>query len=194
MMKTPVPAPRKPRNWRRWLICVIAIYVVSYVPNSYCGGYWLLPEPPVEMQDYLHGGGPCYLYWQPAVGYRGIYWGTSDAIGLFYSPLITVDRMWFHRTLNCDDPMHEWRLNHFRESEIHPRWRNDAAQRGWRRGDADRPWRMQYKVEKDGYLRFDGIELKQEYRDAPESSDSESKDAADDVGEDANFELEEFAE
>ncbi len=104
------------------MVAIAVVYVGSYSVNSALGGYWLKPE-----RDGLHGWSSGHsmhtaILWQPAYGYSARY--KSDWIGTLFSPLVSIDRRWFHPTMYVtDDATFEWIKYKARPSDIHSRWR-----------------------------------------------------------------------
>jgi hypothetical protein len=101
---------------------LLALYLGSYVLNSAFGGYWPKPE-----RDGMHRWSfgmamHTAILWQPAYGYCARF--NSDGLGAFYSPLVVLDRRWFHPTMYVtDESTFEWFNRKARAADIHPQWR-----------------------------------------------------------------------
>ena len=113
------------RSWRVSCFAfgaLFVLYIGIYAINSYLGGYWLQPE-----RDGIHRWNfgmslHVAILWQPAWGYSSRY--NSDFSGVLFSPLVALDRRWFHRTRYLtDQSTFDWLDHSARPSDIHPRWR-----------------------------------------------------------------------
>ena len=119
------PDSQRPRSWRRLRIAAAALltlYIGSYAFNSALGGYWPKPEKDGAHRWSYGLSMRTAILWQPAYGYYASH--SSDWLGTFFSPLVLIDRRWFHPTMYItDDTTHEWFNRRARASDIHPRWR-----------------------------------------------------------------------
>lgn len=78
---------------------LFAAYFLTYVFDSAAGGYWPIPDDAgSNIQSF---GEPEDILWQPRYGYSSARW--SSALGIFYAPLIRIDREWRHNTYGFED-------------------------------------------------------------------------------------------
>lgn len=78
---------------------VLAAYVLAYAVDSAAGGYWPIPDDASSTSRTL--GESDDILWQPRFGYSSARW--SSPLGVFYAPLIRLDRAWLHRTHDSED-------------------------------------------------------------------------------------------
>jgi hypothetical protein len=105
-----------------FVICFF-VYVVSYILNSFCGGYWLVPE--MDGRDRYSFGlaMPTAIMWQPRFGHEAI--GHLDFLGALYTPLIRFDQRIIHPTIYISDDESEKKISDLKVSEVHPHWRDE---------------------------------------------------------------------
>jgi hypothetical protein len=103
-------------------ICIL-IYVVSFIINSFFGGYWLVPE--MDGRDRLGGFWSLHtaVMWQPRFGHEAM--GHLDYLGALYTPLIRFDRKLIHPTIYISDDEGEKKISNLKVSEVHPHWRDE---------------------------------------------------------------------
>ena len=103
-------------------ICV-STYVVSYALNSFFGGYWLRPEMD-DHDRYSFGlAMPTAILWQPRIGHEAI--GDLNFPGVFYTPLIQLDRELIHPTIYLSESNFDQKFSNLKVSQIHPHWRDE---------------------------------------------------------------------
>jgi len=108
----------------------LAVYVASYLLNSWAGGYKFLiigtfSNPAYEITDahgvHIRGGA---IAWHPLYGEVMQYPPYRDAIGKFYMPLIMLDRRFVHPDITTNDvKSFEELLARVPESKMHPETR-----------------------------------------------------------------------
>ena len=87
------------------LILLVGLYLVTYALDSMSGGYW--PKP-VSGGKYTYSSGlsaSTAILWQPYYGYNSPYEVTL--LGRLYSPLINLDRKWWHKNKDLAEDEHE---------------------------------------------------------------------------------------
>ncbi|MEP6671832.1 MAG: hypothetical protein ABJF10_21910 [Chthoniobacter sp.] len=89
--------------WMRRVLLIglllTAFYIATYAINSRAGGYWSAIV--YEFSDGNTVSTPA-IHWQPRFGYWEGY--SDEWLGRFYSPLIRLDRHFFHPTHYVQDP------------------------------------------------------------------------------------------
>lgn len=127
-MATEIPiTKRKGLSWRQFLSVLIIgafCYVASYSLDSFCGGYWLIPE--MDGRDHLFSWGWALhnaFLWQPRFGHEAR--GDLDISGAIYAPLIYADRQWIHKTIYLSDSNGFDTMKHLSLSQVHPEFRDD---------------------------------------------------------------------
>ena len=110
------------KSFLTFAVCVF-IYVVSYILNSFLGGYWLVPE--MDGRDRLGGFWALHtaIMWQPRFGHEAM--GHLDYLGALYTPLIQLDRKLIHPTIYISDDKGEKKISNLKASEVHPHWRDE---------------------------------------------------------------------
>jgi len=114
---------------RSWLklglltVCLVVFYTISYCVNSFFGGYWSQPE--MDGRDRYSFGlaMPTAIMWQPRFGHEAI--GNLNHLGAFYTPLIRVDRRFFHPTIYLSDDEGFKKASDLPTSKVHPFWRDE---------------------------------------------------------------------
>ena len=108
------------------LWAMIAIYVVAYIANAAVGGYWMIPSRDGGVRFKPEYGGlslTIAIMWQPRFGHFAL--GESDFVGVFFGPLISLDRAWIHTThYMSDDSFDAW-LKALPPSKVHPKLREE---------------------------------------------------------------------
>jgi hypothetical protein len=108
------------------LMIGIALYLALYIPNTMCGGYW--GRPVSGMMEFAPGMAfHSAFLWQPRIGYEDTY--NESPAGWLWSPLIHLDRRYFHRSLdlfNSDDEALIFSTN--RAVKWHPKALEEAKQ------------------------------------------------------------------
>jgi hypothetical protein len=107
-------------------VCFL-LYVFSYVLNSFFGGYWMRPEMDGRNRYSFGLAMPTAFMWQPFVGHQAI--GNYDLVGIFYKPLIQVDRRYIHRTMYLSDEVLEKIIPSLKATQVHPYWRDEFSTR-----------------------------------------------------------------
>ena len=108
------------------IICGYAmIYFLSYVADSYFGGYWLRPE--MDGRDRIVFAMQNAVMWQPRFGHESI--GHQDFLGFLYTPLLRLDRKFVHATLYTTEDAGNKKLNAMKLSQVHPYWRDEFVTR-----------------------------------------------------------------
>ena len=121
------------KNWREKLkkgcqgtAIAVEIYVVAYIINSAAGGYWMIPSRDGFVRYKPEFGGlsiSVAIMWQPRIGHNAL--GELDYFGVFFEPLILLDRAWIHTThYMIDDDFNAW-LKTLPPSKVHPRFREE---------------------------------------------------------------------
>lgn len=112
------------KGFLTFAVCV-SIYVVSYILNSFFGGYWLIPE--MDGRDRYSFGlsMPTAIMWQPRLGHEAI--GNFDFLGIFYKPLIRFDRKFVHTTIYLSEDDGEKTISNLKIAQVHPHWRDEYA-------------------------------------------------------------------
>jgi hypothetical protein len=105
-----------------FVIC-ISIYVVSYVLNSFFGGYWLIPERDGRDRFYFGLSMTTAIMWQPLFGHEAL--GRLDYVGALCTPLIRFDRKFIHPTIYISDDAGNQKLSNLKVSQVHPHWRDE---------------------------------------------------------------------
>lgn len=103
-------------------ICV-SIYVVSYILNSFFGGYWLIPERDGRDRFYFGLSMTTAIMWQPLFGHEAL--GHLDYVGALYTPLIRFDRKFIHPTIYISDDAGNQKLSNLKVSQVHSHWRDE---------------------------------------------------------------------
>lgn len=107
------------------------LYVGSYVVNSSRGGYWTSPEHFGQTKAVHYDNA---VRWQPFRGYLSPR--KSDSLGMFYSPLIGLDRKLVHPTHLIKLSRSNTWLTEMSLSDIHPQcrtnlwWKKDSDDKG----------------------------------------------------------------
>ncbi|HEY5041823.1 MAG TPA: hypothetical protein VIK53_07455 [Verrucomicrobiae bacterium] len=127
-MATEKPAGERNRKlswWKFFLILIIAAlsYIASYFADSFCGGYWMIPE--MDGHDRYSFGlvMPTAFLWQPRFGHEAI--GNYNFLGILYDPLIRFDRAFIHKTIYLSDDKGFDTVAHLPISKVHPQFRDD---------------------------------------------------------------------
>ncbi len=119
----------KKLKWRREirktllvLIVCIGVYALSYIVDSFFGGYWIVPE--MDDRDRWSFGLAMHtaFLWQPYLGHEAI--GHFDTLGVLYKPLIQIDRRLVHPTIYLLDTNGS-EIANLRTSQVHPYWRDE---------------------------------------------------------------------
>jgi hypothetical protein len=105
-----------------WTLSVAALYVLSYGINSVSGGYyWEF----VSDGSWGYGRDGMVMFgtrnavlWQPRFGYLDA--SRKNILGVLYSPLIALDRNYWHRSGNLRDPNYRSWVRGVRRSDVHP--------------------------------------------------------------------------
>ena len=119
-------AKRKGMTWRQFFKVIIfsfLVYAGTYVVNSFCGGYWLIPEMDGHDRYSFGLAMPTGVMWQPRFGHHAI--GRENYLGVLYEPLILVDRRFVHQTIYLSDKNGFDRITHLPISRVHPEFRDD---------------------------------------------------------------------
>ena len=99
-------------------------YILAYVLNSLCGGYWLYP---VRDGKHLWPHGLSMhdaIQWQPRFGYVERY--DRDFLGTVFFPLIRIDQMHWHRTYYMADEGDFYYVSRdMSPSLVHPKFREE---------------------------------------------------------------------
>lgn len=104
----------------------LLVYVLVYIANSSCGGYWW----PFEHRDGFEWHSPYFLtplphtiLWQPRYGHLAYH--HSDALGLLFFPLIRLDQALAHPTIDILRDDGDRRFTALSPSGFHPDCRKE---------------------------------------------------------------------
>ena len=119
---------KKIKHLIKLIFVACVFYILSYVFDSYFGGYWLKPEMDGSVRYVPNAGGfalPVSIMWQPRYGHDSV--GHTDLLGWIYAPLILLDRNFIHPTKNMVlDEQGTWKwLHHTSSDQIHPFFRKE---------------------------------------------------------------------
>ncbi len=109
-------------SWRRRCLTTVVylgVYVLSYGVLSLAGDYhaslsgrhrWQGAGLAVVDQDIWHAKG---VFWQPFVTMKGRQTTQATTLGRFYSPLVRIDRRFWHDSFDYqEDDLEEWLAAH----------------------------------------------------------------------------------
>ena len=99
------------------------IFVASYIPNSFFGGYWLIPERDGRDKYSFGLSMTTAIMWQPRFGHESL--GHWDYLGAVYLPLIKLDRKFIHLTLYMSDKDFDQQFSRLKVAQVHPHWRDE---------------------------------------------------------------------
>jgi hypothetical protein len=101
------------------------LYVGTYLWNRGSGGYWIYPER--DGRDRWSFGLSMHtaILWQPRFGYWSPY--KADFLGMLYSPMIRMDRAYFHPSHYVSDPEYFAWMNATEVVDWHPRFHAEVA-------------------------------------------------------------------
>ncbi|WP_395752578.1 hypothetical protein [Prosthecobacter sp.] len=128
----------RPVRWKRLVwggVLLLFCYAGSYAVNTWGGGYWDRLERDGKDRYGFGLSMPTALLWQPRFGYWTPF--SSDAIGLFFSPLIRLDRRFVHGTHYATDAGFEAWMNSRAVDEWHPLFRGRLLEMRGRNGGDD---------------------------------------------------------
>ena|SRR6266481_8726702 len=125
---------QKPQNPRaritKWLAgilwAILGLYLLTYVVNSFLGGYWLAPGRDGRHRLAAEFGGLSIgdaIMWQPRFGHCCL--GHLDRVGVFFVPLIQIDQRYFHKTHYLLDPDYKGWMDRLPRSKVHPAFRDE---------------------------------------------------------------------
>lgn len=99
---------------------LLVAYLISYVVNTSLGGYYMVPERDGKNRLFFENGFSMSdtILWQPNMGYYAPF--KSDIIGVLYSPLIHLDREYWHTTLYITNPDDEKVIMNLDVEHMHP--------------------------------------------------------------------------
>jgi hypothetical protein len=101
----------------------VFIFVATYIPNSFFGGYWLVPERDGRDRYSFGLSMTTAIMWQPRWGHESL--GRWDYLGAVYWPLIRFDRKFVHPTIYLSDDAGYEKINRLSASQVHPHWRDE---------------------------------------------------------------------
>jgi len=111
---------------RKGVLCVsvcVFVYGTSYIPNSFFGGYWIIPEMDGRNRWSFGLAMMDAIMWQPRFGHEAI--GHLDYLGVIYKLLIRLDRKYVHPTIHLYDDGFEKIVSGLKVSQVHPYWRDE---------------------------------------------------------------------